>query len=155
MSLVDERPANPIKDILIFEKQLNKKYAHETKRRFVYFVLLMIILSGYILHVTREVYNVLWDIDCSDPAEMTVLLCRIYLRMLGAVLLLGYVFIRMLRKSSKITNSLTAQLKLLNIFFKNQKLNLCSIKTPNNIKVAINVFREEEQRKKTHWLKRK
>ncbi|KFG26713.1 uncharacterized protein NESG_00867 [Nematocida ausubeli] len=143
-----DRPLNPIKDILIFEKQLKNKYIHETKRRFTYFVMLMIMVCAYTLYINRQMYNILWDLYSKDSIYLTDLIFRVYLRILGAILLLGYVYVRLLRRSSKVTNSLTEQLKLLNIFFHNQKLSLCSIKTPRNIKIAINVFRSEEQKKK-------
>lgn len=150
----EERPLNPIKDILIFEQQLNKKYMHETKRRFMYFVVLMVSTCAYIMYIINEMYSALWDIHSEESIPLSALVLRIYCRVVGVMLLLGYIFIRLMRRSTRITNSLTAQLKLLNIYFKNQKLNLCTIKAPKNIKTAINIFREEEQRKKAQWLRR-
>ncbi|EIJ89592.1 hypothetical protein NEPAR06_1212 [Nematocida parisii] len=149
-----DRPLNPIKDILIFEKQLNNKYIHETKRRFIYFVVLMIMVCSYVLYINRKMYNILWDVYSRDSIYLTGLVFKIYLKTIGVIMLQGYVFIRLLRRSSTVTNSLTEQLKLLNIFFNNQKLSLCEIKTPRNIKIAINTFRDEEQKKKAQWMKK-
>lgn len=145
----EDRPVNPIKDILIFEKELRRRCAHEIKRRFMYFVLMIVIQYSYVLYVGRSVYNVLLGVDVSSILISKVM-CRTYIRMVGPIFLVSYVSIRLLRKSSKITKTLTLQLKLLNIFYKNQRISLCPIKTPNNIKIAMNIFREEEEKKKAH-----
>ncbi|KAH9387477.1 uncharacterized protein NEMAJ01_2373 [Nematocida major] len=150
----EEKPLNPIKDILIFERKLNERFANETKRRFIYFVLVVTMLSAYILYIIKEVYSTLWDVYSTSPVSLSPLLFQIYFRVLGVAFLLGYVFIRLLRKSSKVIKSLTAQLKLLNINFKERKIELCAIKTPRSIKTAINVFREEEQRTSGYWRKK-
>lgn len=149
MGKAEERPVNPIKDILIFEKEIKKRYEQETRRRFVYFMVMLIIQCGYILYVSTKVYNILGDIKSTEIILLGGLIYRVYMQMLFSIFLTSYVFIRLLRNSSKITKTLTSQLKLLNIFFKNRKITLCPVKTPNNIKIAINIFREEEERKKS------
>ncbi|KAI5184280.1 hypothetical protein NEHOM01_0025 [Nematocida homosporus] len=149
----DDRPPNPLKDILIFEKYLNKRYNKETRRRVLYSAILINTAIAYIYYVTKQVFDTLCELERDRPILLSAFLWRIYMKMLGIVLLLSYIFIRLFRKSSKLTQALTSQLKLLNIYFRNQKINLCRIKTPYNIKKALILFREEEQKRRVHWLK--
>ncbi|OAG29498.1 hypothetical protein NEDG_00631 [Nematocida displodere] len=146
-------PLNPAKDILVFEKHIKRCYDMETRRRIVYFVILTSSIAVFILYVTRQIFTALWDVSLVSPVSISVLMYRIYLKMLGTIVFISYVFLRLLRRSTSITKAMTQQLKLLNIHFRNQKLFLCEIKTPQKIKQSLSIFREEEQKRRVYISK--
>lgn len=149
-----DRPNNPIRDIIVFEKHIRKKYNLETRRRIFYFVIFLNSILAYIIFIIRQVTDIICETHYVSSNSFSYFLWRIYIKMLTTVLLFTYIFIRLFRKSSKITSTLSIHLKLLNIYFKNQKIALCEIKTPYKIKQAIHLFREEEKKRCLYWLKR-
>ncbi|KAI5172779.1 hypothetical protein NEFER03_1811 [Nematocida sp. LUAm3] len=144
----ENRPVNPIMDILIFEREIKKKYSTESKRRVFYFIILLNTIIAYILYVTKHVYDTLCEVEQNTPFPISMFLWRIYIKMLGNILLISYIFIRLFRRSSKVIQALSNQLKLLNIYIKNDKILLCQLKTPYNIRRSLDLFREEEEKRR-------
>lgn len=144
-------PKNPIRDILIFERRIKRSYAEEARRRIMYFVVLTTAVVAYILYVSKQIFEAGGKAHVQGGEGISVFVLRLYVRMLGTSILIFYVFIRLLRRSSKLTSSLSAQLKLLNLSLVNQKLVLCQIKTPENIRKAVRLFRSEEERRRAQW----
>lgn len=149
----DERPQNPLRDILTFEKVVRKHYDYQHKRRLVYYIILVGTVFGYIVYASRRVLDGVWETDYALIIPK-VLLYRIYVKMLGAIVLVWYVYIRLLRRSSNLTQSMDAQLKLLNMEFDGARIRLCKAKTPKNILKGLGVFRKEERRRKELRWKR-
>ncbi|KAI5180441.1 hypothetical protein NEOKW01_0745 [Nematocida sp. AWRm80] len=145
---------NPIRDILTFERQLKRKYNHEVKRRLIYFVMLVNAIVAYTLYVSKKVYGILWDIEASNSAQVTLFLFKVFLKMLGCIILISFVFIKLLRASTKILCSLSEQLRLLNIYVKDNRIYLCPTKTPPVINKTLLMFREEEHKRRQQWTKK-
>lgn len=147
-------PGNPIKDILIFEKHMLAYYDGETRRRFVYFLVFLSLLFTFAVRGMKYAEQILWvPGEVQDLEKLQGFMVRLYLKMLGTVFLLAYLFLRMFRKSSKLTRVLSAQLQLLNVRFEDRRISLSKIKAPAKIKQALALFRAEEEKRRKHFQK--
>jgi len=148
------KPKNPVKDILIFEKRVKRSFNYEFKRRIMYLIVAVSVSMSYVLYIAKMFINSFWRIKIAPANNVKVLILDIYVQMLVIIFIICYLFIRLLRRSRGISEALSSQLKLLNISFTGQRLSLCQIRAPENIRKALQLFREEEQRRKASWLRK-
>lgn len=147
-----DKPQNPLKDILSFERALCKYYGKQQKRKFLYYGVLVGAALAYVLYLAKRFFEELRELEGGDRVSK-LLLYKVYFKMVGIIVLMWYVYIRFLRGSTARTKQINAQLRLLNLEFDGNRIGLCQEKTPKNIQKAFSCFRKEEKRRQERQWK--
>jgi hypothetical protein len=149
----DERPLHPIKDIAAFEAVIKKYHDEQHQRRLVYYITFLGTIFMYILYVSRRVVDELWETGCPKEA-LYALAARVYQKMLGQIILIWYMYIRLLRRSCNFAQQIDAQLLMLNVEFDGRRMKICRIRASKKMIKAVDAYRREERKRRQERKKR-